>query len=83
MYLEEWKVEFAIYRKDERKFDEAWVKVYALIWDTYCSREIQSAIKEMPTFETTIKNGHLVLMETIEMLKHTPEKAEYPSLTLV
>ena len=34
MYLEEWKIDFAIYHKDERKFDEAWVKAYALIWDT-------------------------------------------------
>ena len=37
MYVEEWKIDFAIYRKDERKFDKAWVKAYALIWDTYCS----------------------------------------------
>ena len=37
IYLGEWKIGFTIYRKDERNFDEAWVKVYALIWDTYCS----------------------------------------------
>ena len=77
------EIDFAIYQKDERKFDEAWVKAYALIWDTYCSREIQSAIKEMITFETMIRNEPLALLETIEVLIHTPEKAKHPSLTLV
>ena len=37
----------------------------------------------MPTFEKSIRNEPLVLMEKIEMLIHTPEKAKYPSLTLV
>ena len=83
MYLEEWKIDFGIYRKDERKFDEAWVKVYELIWDTYCSREIQTALKEMSTFETKIRNDPLFLLDMIEILIHTPEKEKYPSLTLV
>ena len=83
MYLEEWKIDFAIYRKDERKFDEAWVKAYALIWDTYCSREIQTVIKEMSAFKSKIRNDPLALLEMIEILIHTPEKAKYPSLTLV
>ena len=34
MFLEEWKIDFSIYRNDERKSYEAWVKAYALIWDT-------------------------------------------------
>ena len=74
MYLEEWKIDFTIYRKDERKFDEAWVKAYALIWDTYCSREIQSEINEMSTFETMIRNEPLALLDTIEVLIHTPKR---------
>ena len=40
-------------------------------------------IKEIPTFETMIRNEPLALLETIEMLIRMPEKAKYPSLTLV
>ena len=47
------------------------------------SREIQTAIKEMSIFETKIRNDPLALLEMIEILIHTPEKAKYPSLTLV
>lgn len=65
MFLEEWKTYFSIYRNDGRKFCEAWVKAYALIWDTYCLREVQLAIKEMPAFDTTIINYPLLLLETI------------------
>ena len=45
MFLEEWKTYFIIYRNDERKFDEAWVKQYVLILDIYCTREVQEDIK--------------------------------------
>ena len=44
---------------------------------------MQSAIKEMTTYETVIRNEPLLLLKNIEMLIHTPEKAKYPSLTLV
>ena len=77
------EIDFSRYKKDERKYDEAWVKVYALNWDTYCSREIQTVIKDMPEFETKIRNEPLALLKTIEMLIHTPEKAKYLFLTLV
>ena len=40
-------------------------------------------IKEMSTYEAKIKNEPIALLEMIEMLIHTPEKAKYPSLTLI
>ena len=82
-FLEEYRIDYAIFRKEEKKYKEAWVKAYALIWDSYCSREVQTAIKEMSTFETKIKDEQIALLEMIEMLMHTPEKAKYPSLTLI
>ena len=46
-FLEEWRVDFLIYWKECKEFDEQWVKAYALIWGKYCSRDIQVAMKEM------------------------------------
>ena len=82
-FLEEYRIDYVIFRKEEKKYKEAWVKAYVLIWDSYCSREIQTAIKEKSTFETKIKDEPIALLEMIEMLMHTPEKAKYPSLTLI
>ena len=31
MFLEEWRIDFAIFRKDENKFNETWTKSYSLI----------------------------------------------------
>ena len=65
------------------KFDALWIKTYALIWDTYCSKEIQVALKEMSDFDRDINKNPLVLLERVEQLMHTPERAKYPSLTTV
>ena len=53
-FLEEYRIDYAIFRKDEKKYKEVWVKAYALIWYTYCSREIQTVVKEMSTFDSEI-----------------------------
>ena len=37
----------------------------------------------MPDYETSIKDEPLVLLERIQVLMHTPERAKYPPLTLV
>ena len=37
IFLEEFKIDFTIYRHECNKFYEKLVKVYALIWDSYCS----------------------------------------------
>ena len=50
MYLEEYKINFTIFRQSEIKFKEQWIKAYALIWGSYCSREMFMAMKEMPDF---------------------------------
>ena len=64
-------------------FNDNWVKAYALIWEGYCSKEMQSAIKEMSTYESQIINEPLKLLATVESLMHTPERAKNPPLTLV
>ena len=34
LFMEECKIDFTIYRRDCKKFDELWVKAYALIRDS-------------------------------------------------
>lgn len=41
------------------------------------------ALKEMPDFNEKIDKNPLMLLEQIETLMHTPERAKYPSLTTV
>ena len=83
LFMEEWKIDFTIYQRECKKFYEAWVKAYALIWDSYCSQNFQQGIKEMPEFENLIINGPLALLITVETLIHTPEKVKYLTLTLI
>ena len=78
-----WEIMFNRYQDKVEKFDSLWIKAYALIWDSYCSKEIQIALKEMPDFDTAINKDPLVLLEEIEELMHTPERAKYLSLTTV
>ena len=44
---------------------------------------MQIAIKEMSDYDTAVHNEPLELLKRIETLMHTPERAKYPSLTLV
>ena len=67
----------------EEEFENNWVKAYALIFESYCSKGIQVALKELPIFETQIKNNPLGLLENVRKLMHTPERAKYPQLTLI
>ena len=83
MFLEEYKINFTIFGQSEIKFKEQWIKAYALIWGSYCSREMCMAIKEMPEFESVIRNDPLATLSRVEILMHTPERARYPSLNLI
>ena len=78
-----WEIEYTRYLAKQEEFDHLWVKAYSLIWDSYCSKEIQVALQELPDFSKKIKRDPLELLQRIKKLMHTPEKAKYPSLTMV
>ena len=63
-----WEILFNHYQDKVETFDSLWVKTYALIWDNYCSKEVQIALQEMPNFDSTIKREPLVLLEKVEQL---------------
>ena len=83
LFMEEFKIDFKIYHNESKKFEAEWVNSYALIRDTYCSKDAQRTIKEMPTYDNVILNNPLSLLSAVETLTHTPEKAKCPTLTLI
>ena len=36
----EWKIDFQIFRDEEKRFKNNWHKAYAMIWKSYCSKEV-------------------------------------------
>ena len=82
-YEMKWRKEYDLYLDNTKEFDDIWIKAYAYMWGKYCSREIQCALKEMPNYDSDVKNGTLELLVRIERLMHTPMKAKYPPLTLI
>ena len=59
------------------------VKLYEVIYYSYCSKEVQISLKEQSDFDSKVLNKLLVLMERIKMLVHMQEKVKYPFLTLI
>ena len=78
-----WEILFNRHQDKVDKFNNLWIKAYALIWDNYCSKDLQIALKEMPDYDSVVNKEPLILLERIEQLMHTPERAKYTSLTMV
>ena len=74
--------EYNTWQKLNGKFAEDWMKVYGLIYGTYCTSEMKAAIKEHPDFEIEIRYETLKLLEEISTLMYTPVRARYPFSTL-
>ena len=53
-------------------------KAYALIFTNYCTRPMQSRIKEHPDFESTIEDNPFELLKVIKTLMHDAVRAQYP-----
>ena len=79
----EYETKFKRHMVQEEEFNRNWVKAYALIWEAYCSKETQIVVKETSTFDVEIRNDPLGLLNNVEKLMHTPQRAKYPPLTLV
>ena len=65
------------------QFEDNWIKAYGLIYGTYCSKEMQIAVKELPNYETSMLDNPLQLLTVVEKLLHVPRKAVYPMLALI
>ena len=77
---------FKWYMHKEEEFKINFSEVFAVIWETYCSAEVRREIKEMLDWDQgvdKIRDNPLKLLERVENLKHTPERAKYPVLTII
>ena len=77
-----WEKEVKLWVQQKDEFDENWSKAYAYIFEQYCGKEMQVAIKELEHFGSKIQNNPLELLKEIRTLMHTPIKARYPYMTL-
>ena len=46
-------------------FDENWKKTFAYIYESFCTKEMQIAIKELPYYEREIQNQPLKLLKEV------------------
>ena len=55
-------------------------KAYAIIYDNYCTKALQSRIEAHPDFKEKIENKPIELLEVIKTLMHDPVRAQYPMI---
>ena len=70
------------YNQENATFGDEWVKAYSLIFDNYCARDVQVALKELPDYEAQVRDDPLELLKEAEKLSHVPRKAAYTVLAL-
>ena len=77
-----WEKKVEMWIEDEQIFKENMRKAYAIIFDSYCGKEMQVTLKEVTDYESKVKNDPIVLLNRIKNLMHTPLRARYPYLSL-
>ena len=78
-----YQIDYEHWLTNQKVYDKNMVKLYEVIYYSYCSKEVQISLKEQSDFDSKVLNKPLVWMERIKMLVHMPEKAKYPFLTLI
>ena len=78
-----YEAQLAHYFGQEMEFEDNWVKAYGLIFESYCSRDMQIAVRELVDYETRTIDNPLELLIDVEKSMHVPRKAVYPELALL
>ena len=58
------------------------MKAYAYIFENFCAKELQIALKELPNYERDVVNNSINLLKEVRGLMYTPIKASYPFMSL-
>ena len=66
----------------EKKIGTRHVKAYGIIYGSYCTNEMQVAIKKDSKFESEVRDDPLKLLALISTLMYTMVRARYPLNTL-
>ena len=76
-------VQCTAYQKDLKKFDQDFDKAYGILSNKYCSKEMRRVLEELPEFTTVIRDNPIELLKAIERQVHVPDRAVYPTLTII
>jgi hypothetical protein len=57
-------------------------KAYALIFTTYCTKQMQARIEQLPDYESKLKHKPIAVLEAIQTLMHDPIRAQYPLVSM-
>jgi hypothetical protein len=57
-------------------------EAYALIFTTYCTKQMQARIEEHPDYESKLKHKPIAVLEAIQTLMHDPIQAQYPLVSM-
>ena len=66
-----YEAQLAHYFGQEVEFEDNWVKAYGLIFETYCSRDMQVAVRELIDYDTRTIDNPLELLTDVEKLRAT------------
>ena len=78
----DYKLERDAYLKNKLSLEHGLKKAAALIYQDYCTNEMQLALKAVKDFTTDIKNDPIALLESIEELMYTGGSKQHPLATL-
>ena len=59
------EAQLAHYFGQEVEFEDNWVKAYGLIFETYCSRDMQVAVRELTDYDTRVIDDPLELLTEV------------------
>ena len=74
----EYKSELEKYKKREEVFEENKKKAFAWIFHSYCSKEMQTQLKENSNFESAIFNDPIKLLSEIQLAMNQPRRGQFP-----
>ena len=74
----EYKSELEKYKKREEVFEENKKKAFAWIFHSYCSKEMQTRLKENSNFESAIFNDPSKLLSKIQLAMNQPRRGQFP-----
>ena len=66
-----------------KKYGDNLKESYNALVSSYCSKEMQNRIENFPTYQSTIQDNPIEVLNTTKLIMHNPERTKhaYASLT--
>ena len=78
----DYREERSAWTMEKKNFEQDMSRTYGIIYGSYCTNEMQVAIKEDSKFESEVRDDPLKLLALISTLMYTTVRAIYPINTL-